>query len=178
MKPECSLPSSQESATGRTLDYMNQFHYLTVSLFKLCFNIILSSTPKSPKWSSLQIFRLKFCVRCRHSIAYYIPLPSRSPRGDPTNTNARSVSKVRGLTLLIRVGTLWRCGDGLLRSTSRGKRCTSYNAPTTSRKRTADRWSLLNFLPLSSLFMVRKAQKSLGARSEWNSVFGLEKVDL
>jgi hypothetical protein len=43
--------------------------------------------------------------------------------------------------------------------------CTSYNAPPTSRKRAADRWSLRNFLPRSSLFMVREAQKSHGARS-------------
>jgi hypothetical protein len=26
----------------------------------------------------------------------------------------RAVCKVRGFTLLLRVGTLWRCGDGLL----------------------------------------------------------------
>jgi hypothetical protein len=51
------------------------------------------------------------------------------------------------------------------RSTSLGKRCTSYNAPPSSRKRAADRWSLRNFLPRSSLFMVGKAQKSHGARS-------------
>jgi hypothetical protein len=62
-------------------------------------------------------------------------------------------------------------------STSLGKRCTSYNAPPTSRKRAADRWSLRNFLPRSSLFVVEKAQKSQGARSEFNSVFGLEKLD-
>jgi hypothetical protein len=48
------------------------------------------------------------------------------------------------------------------RSTSLGKRCTSDNAPPTYRKRAADRWSLQNFLPLSSLFMVEKAQKSHG----------------
>jgi hypothetical protein len=42
------------------------------------------------------------------------------------------------------------------------KRCTSYNAPPTSRKRAAHRW---NFLPRSSLFVVVKAQKSHGARS-------------
>jgi hypothetical protein len=46
------------------------------------------------------------------------------------------------------------------RSTSLGKRCASYNAPPTSRKRVADRSSLRNFLPRSSLFMVGKAQKS------------------
>jgi hypothetical protein len=63
------------------------------------------------------------------------------------------------------------------RSTSRGKRCTSYNAPPTSRKRAADRWSLRNFLSRSSLFMVGKAQKSHEARPELNCGFGLEKVD-
>jgi hypothetical protein len=68
----------------------------------------------------------------------------------------------------------WR---SLFRSISLGKWCTSYNAPPTSRKRAADRWSLQNFLRWSSLFMVRKAQISHGARSELNSVFGLEKVD-
>jgi hypothetical protein len=68
----------------------------------------------------------------------------------------------------------WR---SLFRSTSLGKRCTSYNAPPTSRKRAADRWSLRNFLPRSFILIVRKAQKSQGARCELNSVFGLEKVD-
>jgi hypothetical protein len=56
----------------------------------------------------------------------------------------------------------WR---SLFRSTSLGMRSTSYNAPPTFRKRAADRWSLRNFLPRSSLFMVGKAQKSDGARS-------------
>jgi hypothetical protein len=68
----------------------------------------------------------------------------------------------------------WR---SLFPSTSLGKRCTSYNAPPTSRKRAADRWSLGKFLPRSSLSMVGKAQKSHGARFELNYVFGLEKVD-
>jgi hypothetical protein len=68
----------------------------------------------------------------------------------------------------------WR---SLFRSTSLGKRCTSYNALPTSRKRAADRWSLRNFLPRNCLFLVAKAQKSHGSRSELNYVFGLEKVD-
>jgi hypothetical protein len=68
----------------------------------------------------------------------------------------------------------WR---SLLRSTFLGKRCTSYNTPSTFRKRAADRWSLRNFLPRSALFMVGKARKSHGARSELNSVFGVDKVD-
>jgi hypothetical protein len=57
----------------------------------------------------------------------------------------------------------WR---SLFRSTSLGKRRTSYNASPTSRRRAVDRWSLRNFLPRSSLFMVRKAQKSYWARCE------------
>jgi hypothetical protein len=57
----------------------------------------------------------------------------------------------------------WR---SIFRSTSLGKRCTSYSAPPTSRKRAVDSWSLRNFLPRSSLFMFGKAQKSHGARSE------------
>jgi hypothetical protein len=68
----------------------------------------------------------------------------------------------------------WR---SLFRSMSLGERCTSYNAPPTSRKRAADRSSLRNFLTRSFLFMVGKAHKSHGARSELNSVFGFEKVD-
>jgi hypothetical protein len=65
----------------------------------------------------------------------------------------------------------------LFRSTSLGKRWTSYNAPPTSRKRAADRWSLRNFLPRSSLFIVGKAQKLQGGRYELIFVFGWEKVD-
>jgi hypothetical protein len=57
----------------------------------------------------------------------------------------------------------WR---SLFQSTSLGKRCTSYNATPTSRKRAPDRWPLRNFLPRSSLFLVGKAQKSHWARSE------------
>jgi hypothetical protein len=53
----------------------------------------------------------------------------------------------------------------LFRSISLGKRCTSYNAPPTSRKRAAGRWSLRNFLHQSSLFMIGKAQKLHEARS-------------
>jgi hypothetical protein len=53
----------------------------------------------------------------------------------------------------------WR---SLFRSTSIDKRCTYYNTPPTSWKRAANRWSLRNFLPRSSLFLVGKAQKSHG----------------
>jgi hypothetical protein len=108
------------------------------------------------------------------SYSRFVTIPP--PPCDYTYTLA--VCKVRGLTLLLRVGTLRRYGDGLfLGSISLGKRCTSYNAPPTSRKRAADRSSLRNFLPWSSIFMVGKAQKSHRTRYELNSVLGLEKVD-
>jgi hypothetical protein len=51
------------------------------------------------------------------------------------------------------------------KKTSLGKRCASYNAPPTSRKRAADRWSLRNFLHRTSIFMVEKSQKLHGVRS-------------
>jgi hypothetical protein len=92
-------------------------------------------------------------------------------------SHIRATCRVRGLTLLPRVRTLWRCGDGLFQSTPLGKQCTSYNASPTSWKHAADHWALQNFLPLSSLSTTGKAQTSHGVRSEMNSVFGLEKVD-
>jgi hypothetical protein len=33
--------------------------------------------------------------------------------GDVASLYTRALCEVRGLTLLLRVGTLWRCGDGL-----------------------------------------------------------------
>jgi hypothetical protein len=87
------------------------------------------------------------------------------------NRSIENVAKFKYMGVEVR----WRC---LFRSTFfLGKRWTSYNAPPTSRKCAVDRWSRRNFLPRSSLFMVGKSQKSHGARSELNSVFGLEKVD-
>jgi hypothetical protein len=107
-------------------------------------------------WSSTHILNTVPFVLCVTSVCCLVY---------PTLCS-RDVWNVRGLALLLRVGTLWRCGDGLcFRSISLGKRYTSYNAPPTSRKRAADRWSLRNFLPRSSLFMYGKTQKSHGARS-------------
>jgi hypothetical protein len=60
------------------------------------------------------------------------------------------------------------CGDAVTVSFSKylpWQAMHFYKAPPTSRKRASDRWSLWNFLPRSSLFMVQKGQKSLGARS-------------
>jgi hypothetical protein len=52
----------------------------------------------------------------------------------------------------------WR---SLFWSTSLGKRCTSYSAPLTSRKRAADSWSLRNFLPRSSLSWLDKPRNRM-----------------
>jgi len=59
----------------------------------------------------------------------------------------RTVCKVRGLTLLLRFGTLWRCGDGLFfPKYLPWQGCTSYKVLPTSRKCAVDHWSLWNFL--------------------------------
>jgi hypothetical protein len=50
MKPEASLPGSQKPATGFYTE-PDEVHILTSYFLKIHFNIILSSTPKSFKWS-------------------------------------------------------------------------------------------------------------------------------
>jgi hypothetical protein len=79
--------------------------------------------------------------------------------------DTRAICKVRGLIFLLRVGTSWRCGDGLFFEVP----LLASDALLTTlhpllAKRAVDRWSLRNFLPRSSLFIVGKAQKSHGAR--------------
>jgi hypothetical protein len=95
------------------------------------------------------------------------PLPplARDPKSQPTKYTRALQSSWTHLITPSRnfVEVQWR---SLFQSTSLGKRCTSYNAPPTSRKRAADRWWLRNFLPRSSLFMIGKAHKSHRARSE------------
>jgi hypothetical protein len=89
-----------------------------------------------------------------------------------------AVCKVRGLNLLFRVGTLWRCGDGLFFEVpplASDALLTTFHPLLENVLQTVDHFKI--FLPRSSPFMVGKAQKSHGARSELNSVFGLEKVD-
>jgi hypothetical protein len=53
----------------------------------------------------------------------------------------------------------WR---SLFRTTSLGTRCASYNPPPTCRKRAADRWSLRNFLPQSSISWLEKPRNRMG----------------
>jgi hypothetical protein len=87
-----------------------------------------------------------------------------------------AVCEVRRLTLLLRVGTFWRCGDGLFVEVPP----LASDALLTTLHPLLEKFCirpLWNFLPRSSLFMVGKAQKSHGASSELNSVFGLDKVD-
>jgi hypothetical protein len=45
-----------------------------------------------------------------HDLSYVLSRRGRYAK----NANTRAVCEVRGLILLLRVGTLWRCGDGLL----------------------------------------------------------------
>jgi len=84
----------------------------------------------------------------------------------------RAICKVCGLALLLEVGTLWRCGDGLL-----------FKVPPLA----SDALLMLHLLLENvlqtidhfkiSCLVVGKAQKSHWMRSELNSVVSLEKVD-
>jgi hypothetical protein len=62
-------------------------------------------------------------------------------------------------------------------STSLDKWCTSFNTPPTSWKCAADHWSLWNFLPQSSLFMVGISPEIARGEIWTESCAGLEKVD-
>jgi hypothetical protein len=100
-----------------------------------------------------------FCWICQTQVSRVgIQLGARKYEGSLRSSWPRLITPTRNF-----VEVRWR---SLFPSTSLGKRRTSYNAPPTSRIHAADHWSLRNFLPRSSLFMVRKAQKSHGARSE------------
>jgi hypothetical protein len=88
-------------------------------------------------------------------------------------TNTRAVCKVRGLTLF-RVGTLWRCGDGLFFEVP-PLACDALlttlhplleNVLRTVRHKLQEDSGTGGFLHRSSVFMVGKAQKSHGTRSE------------
>jgi hypothetical protein len=86
--------------------------------------------------------------------------------------------KVRRLTLLLQLGTLWRCGDGLffeVPPVASDALLATLHPLLENMLQTVDH-SEISCLraPFSWL---EKAQKSHGARSELNSVFGLEKVD-
>jgi hypothetical protein len=50
MEPKSSLECSQKPATGAILNQQNLVYTLIFYPFMMHFNIILSSTPRSPKW--------------------------------------------------------------------------------------------------------------------------------
>jgi hypothetical protein len=73
---------------------------------------------------------------------------------------------------------LWRCGDGLffeVPTLASDELLTMLHPLLENMLQTVDHFEIC--LGSSSLFMVLKAQKSHGVRSELNSVFSLEKMD-
>jgi hypothetical protein len=96
--------------------------------------------------------------------------------GHPVYT--RAVCKVRGLTLLLRVGTLWRCGYGLFFEVlplASDALLTTLHPLLGNVLQTVDHFEISCLgAPFSWL---EKPLKSHGARSELNFVFGLGKVD-
>jgi hypothetical protein len=78
---------------------------------------------------------------------------------------SRAVRKVRGLTLLLRVGTSWKCDDGLffeVHPLVSNALLTTLHLLLENVLQTVIHF---DFLPRSSLFLVGKVQKSHGAGS-------------
>jgi hypothetical protein len=74
MEPTSSLSRSQDPATGPYFDQSNPVYPVVSCLFKIYFNIILPSTPvTSQAVSSLEGFRLKFCMHSSSSHVCYTP---------------------------------------------------------------------------------------------------------
>jgi hypothetical protein len=90
----------------------------------------------------------------------------------------RTVCKVRGLTLLLRAGTLWRCGDGLFFEVpplASDALLTKLHPFLEDVLQTVDNFEISGLgVPFSRL---EKVRNRMGERCELNSVFGLEKVD-
>jgi hypothetical protein len=90
----------------------------------------------------------------------------------------RSVCKVRGLALLLRVLILWRCGDGLffeVPSLASDALLTTLHPLLENVLRTVDHFEI--YCPGAPFSWLEKTRNRMGARSELNSVFGFEKVD-
>jgi hypothetical protein len=88
----------------------------------------------------------------------------------------RAVCKVPGLALLLRVGTWWRCGDDLffeLPPLESGALLTTLHPLIENVLQTVDHFEISCLgAPFSWL---EKPRNRMKARSELNSVFGLEK---
>jgi hypothetical protein len=86
----------------------------------------------------------------------------------------RTVCKVRGLILLLRVGTLWRCGDGLVFEVAPLASDALFTTPHPLLEnvlQTVDHFEISCLgAPISWL---EKPRNHMGARSELNSVFSL-----
>jgi len=83
-------------------------------------------------------------------------------------TSTGTIWKVCGLTLLLQVRTLWRCSDSLFFKVTPLESNVLLWCSTHFSKRGCRSLITPKFLPWGSLFMVGKAQKSDGARSELN----------
>jgi hypothetical protein len=104
-------------------------------------------------------------------------LQLHKPRSVKGRINTRAILKVRAITLLLGVGTLWRCGDGLFFEITP---LTSDALLTTLHPLLENVLQTVDHFEIACLFgapfsWLEKSRNLMGARSELNSVFGLEK---
>ena len=86
MEPEGSLPHSQVPANCPILSQIDPVHNSTSHFLTTHFNIILPSTPGSPKWSLFLSFPHQnpvYAPPLPHT--RYMPRPSHSSRFYPSN---------------------------------------------------------------------------------------------
>jgi hypothetical protein len=137
-----------------------------------------SKTSIITHWVASQIVLFAFswtlanCGRLDNSAKYsFINISHSTPY-------TTAVWKVHGLALLLRVGTLWRCGDSLFFEVpplASGALLTTLHPLLENMPQTVDHFEISCLR--APFWMVAKAHKSHGARSELNSVFRLGKVD-